>query len=148
MIKAQARFGERGASMVEFALAATALLVIMFGIVDFGRALYTYHTLSNAARLGTRYAIVRGSDCASGATDCPASKAQITTFVQGQAPLVVPTVTPSWSGMSSFGTTCDDTSHRAGCLVTVQTSFPFNFLLPFMPANVTISSQSQMVVSQ
>ena len=54
---------QRGSSMVEFVIAAMLLMLFVFGIIDFGRALYTYHAVSDAARLGSRFAIVRGSKC-------------------------------------------------------------------------------------
>ena len=53
---------ERGSTLVEFALVLIVLMVMMFGIIDFARALYTYHFVANVAREGTRYAIVRGRE--------------------------------------------------------------------------------------
>jgi len=43
--------------MVEFALIIPIFLLVVFGILDLGRAVYTYHTLNNAAREGARVAI-------------------------------------------------------------------------------------------
>ncbi len=50
--------GARGQSLVEFALVIPLLLFIVFGIVDFGRAIYAYNTLSESARQADRTAIV------------------------------------------------------------------------------------------
>jgi Flp pilus assembly protein TadG len=47
-----------GQALVEFALVFPVFLIILFGIVDFGRAIYAYNTLANAAREGARIAIV------------------------------------------------------------------------------------------
>ena len=52
---------ERGQSLVEFALVLPVLLLFIFGIVDAGRLIYTYNTVSNAARDGARVAIVNQS---------------------------------------------------------------------------------------
>lgn len=49
---------QRGAVLVEFALVLVLLLVLVFGIIDFGRALYTANSLNTAAREGARYAAV------------------------------------------------------------------------------------------
>jgi len=49
---------DRGQSLVEFALVAPVLLVILLGVVDLGRAIYYYNTLSNLAREGARAGIV------------------------------------------------------------------------------------------
>jgi Flp pilus assembly protein TadG len=44
--------------MVEFALVIPLLLVIVVGTLDFGRAIFAYNSISNAARSATRVAIV------------------------------------------------------------------------------------------
>lgn len=49
--------GERSQAMTEFALVAPVLLLLTFGIMDFGRALYFYVTAGAAAREGARIAI-------------------------------------------------------------------------------------------
>ena|SRR5688500_3949144 len=48
----------RGQAMVEFALIIPIFLLFVFGILDLARAVYTYHTLNNAAREGARVAAV------------------------------------------------------------------------------------------
>lgn len=45
---------ERGAELIEFALALPLLLVIIMGIFDFGLAFQRYEILTNAAREGAR----------------------------------------------------------------------------------------------
>jgi Flp pilus assembly protein TadG len=47
---------ERAAALVEFAIVLPILLLIVFGIVDFGRALYTANNLTSAVREGARLA--------------------------------------------------------------------------------------------
>ena len=44
--------------MTEFALVAPVLLLLTFGIIDFGRALYFYAAAGNAAREAARVAAV------------------------------------------------------------------------------------------
>src|SRR5687768_7515945 len=48
----------RGQAMVEFALIIPIFLLMIFGILDLGRAVYAYSTLNNAAREGARVAAV------------------------------------------------------------------------------------------
>jgi Flp pilus assembly protein TadG len=50
-----------GQALVEFALILPVLLLLIFGIVDAGRLIFTYNTVSNAARDGARVAIVNQS---------------------------------------------------------------------------------------
>ena len=47
---------DRGAAAVEFALCLPILLLLVFGIIDFGRALNAQLTLTQAAREGERLA--------------------------------------------------------------------------------------------
>jgi Flp pilus assembly protein TadG len=54
MRSTQARLRERGAAAVEFALVLPILMLIIFGIVDFGRMLNAQITLTEAAREGAR----------------------------------------------------------------------------------------------
>ncbi|MCA1605606.1 MAG: pilus assembly protein, partial [Acidobacteria bacterium] len=52
------RNGQRGATLVEFSIAATVFLMAMFAVIEFGRALWTHNALADAARRGARYAVV------------------------------------------------------------------------------------------
>jgi Flp pilus assembly protein TadG len=137
---------ERGTALVEFAIASTLALTMIFGIVDFGRGLYTFHLVSNAARAGSRYAIVRGSACA--VTGCPATSDQIQTYVRGLAPGIDPnslTVTTTWPG----GTNCAAGANDPGCPVTVTVTYPFKFLVRVLPSfTMSMTSSSTMVISQ
>ena len=48
--------GQRGQSLVEFALSSVVLLLLVGGLVDIGRAIYITEGLSSAAREGARHA--------------------------------------------------------------------------------------------
>lgn len=60
----RARDAERGAAAVEFALVSTLLIVLLFGIIAFGFALYRQQSALHAAREGARLAAVGVDDCA------------------------------------------------------------------------------------
>ena len=49
---------EEGAAVVEFALVLPILFLIVFGIIDFGRAFYTVNNIISAVREGSRYGAV------------------------------------------------------------------------------------------
>jgi len=52
------RRDHRGQTLVEFALILPIFILVLIGIFDFGRAVYAYNTISNAARQAVRVAIV------------------------------------------------------------------------------------------
>jgi Flp pilus assembly protein TadG len=154
------RSSERGTALVEFALVSTAALTIILGILDFGRALYSFHLVSEVARQGARHAIVNGvASCAGGTPD------PLQSWVSSQAPLVGSgslTVTTSCSNSTpcanASSTNCSNASNctaisapydTAGCIVSVEVDYPFHFLVPLV-SNLTLqmTSTSTMVISQ
>lgn len=58
MVQVFGRTDNKGQVMVETAIVLMFLLVLVFGIIEFGRALYTKNMLNNAARAGARAAVV------------------------------------------------------------------------------------------
>jgi Flp pilus assembly protein TadG len=48
---------QRSQALIEFALVSPVLLLLLFGIVDIGRAIFYYDTLNHAAREGARAAV-------------------------------------------------------------------------------------------
>lgn len=49
---------QRGAAMVEFALAVSVFFALLLGIMDFGRMLFTWNSAAEATRWGARLAVV------------------------------------------------------------------------------------------
>jgi hypothetical protein len=49
--------GQRSQALIEFALVSPVLLLLLFGVIDLGRAIFYYDTLNHAAREGARVAI-------------------------------------------------------------------------------------------
>ncbi|MBV9408308.1 MAG: pilus assembly protein [Candidatus Eremiobacteraeota bacterium] len=133
--------------MVEFAIAVAMLMTMIVGIVDIGRAMYAYHLVANVAQEGARYAAVHGSSCT--LSSCPATASAIQTYVRGQATGIDATrltVTTTWS----TGNSCAGSPYQsAGCTVSVQTSYPFTFIVSLLPNfTMTMRGSSQMVISQ
>jgi Flp pilus assembly protein TadG len=132
----------------------------MFGIIETGLMLYTYHFISEAAREGTRYAIVRGSSA--GATcaaytsppTCMATAPQIKSYVENLGfPGIDPskmTVTVNNVGYPA-GVICTPSAacNNPGNQVTVGITYHFPLNIPFVPAHTyTMTSTSAMIISQ
>lgn len=124
---------ERGVSSVEFALVLPLLLILMFGIIEFGLAWYSKQVVTNASREGARAGIVW--------QDPKMSDSEITAVVQNyltQSGFTQPvTVTVTGAGGAS------------GDPLTVRVShnYQFNVLPGFVTAvtgQVTIESTTVM----
>ena len=48
---------QRSQALIEFALVSPVLLLLLFGIIDIGRAIFYYDTINHAAREGARTAV-------------------------------------------------------------------------------------------
>jgi hypothetical protein len=57
----ESKKGIRGATAVEFALVLPLFVLLMLGIIDFGRYFFVQHTVQFATREGTRLALVGGT---------------------------------------------------------------------------------------
>ena len=137
---------ERSQALVETVLAVTIAFTLMFGIIDFGRAIFAYDVVASAARIGSRYAIVHGSACTI-TTVCPATVATIKAYVLTQVTGVTAStfaVTTTWAAAPG----CTASPYQgAQCLVKVQVQYPFNFVLPFHET-ITMTATSEMIISQ
>jgi hypothetical protein len=58
MRKISDRKNERGTSVAEFAMVALVFFILIFGIIEFGRLLYTHNALADATRRGARFAVL------------------------------------------------------------------------------------------
>jgi TadE-like protein len=59
-----------GQGMVEFALLVPVLMLMILGIADGARAVYTYNIISNSAREGAREAILAYNQCHNAGAPC------------------------------------------------------------------------------
>lgn len=55
---------ETGQALVEFTMILPVFLMLLFGLVEFGRGFYTWLLVTNAAREGARVAAVQGDSSA------------------------------------------------------------------------------------
>lgn len=55
---------ERGSTMAELTIIALVFFMLVIGIIEFGRFLYTHNALTDATRRGARYAVLHSSTSA------------------------------------------------------------------------------------
>lgn len=141
-----ARYRQRGATQVEMALSTFLLVMLLLVIVDFSRMMLVFTAVTNAARAGTRYAIVHGSDRSAGTgvdgSSSSANYSQITTVVQNFAGTGL--LDPS---KLTIAVNYPDNSNSAGSRVSVSVSYPFRPLVGYFPLSATLANTSEGVIT-
>lgn len=114
-----------GQSLVEFAVAAPLILILMLGLFDAGRVVIGYTTLTNAARVSARVAIVNQSN---DATCSPVRTFKCAASDQAVALGITPASVPD---LVINGTACELTGD---CTVTVTLSHSIDLVTPLLSA--------------
>jgi Flp pilus assembly protein TadG len=110
-----------GQTMVEFALIIPIFILILMGIFDLGRAIYTYTTINNAAHEAARLAIV----------DQNAAEVRDTAVGQAVGVRVVPAdVTVRWLSANYTDVAPCNATPRFGCAVEVTVAYAFTPATP------------------
>ena len=137
----------RAQALVEFALVVPWFFLLLFGIIEAGRFIFYYETLSNATREGARYAIVNGANTlgcpsgppAPGSSGCDTSGDNVSARVR-QSGIGLPnaiTVTPTWTPDNGRGST-----------VNVVAQMTYHVLVPLVPLpDITVKAESTLVIN-
>jgi Flp pilus assembly protein TadG len=126
------RGSSRGQTLTEFALILPVLLLGLMALLDFGRAIFAYNAISNAARMGGRTAIVNqttseiraraisqatGIDIDGASTSCPPS---------GASGVCIQFLT------SDLSANCNSSLTALGCVAQVTVKYSFTPLTPII----------------
>lgn len=124
------RRGERGAALLETAIALPLVLLVSVGIFEFGRAFQTWQVVTNAAREGARVAVLPNPVVGS-------VEGRVTAYLTaGQLPDPgSATVSVNRNAVISIGAT-----NASASVVTVQ--YPFNFVVLNPVARLIAGSSS------
>ena len=152
MISTLKRRGEAGQALIEFALVALFLLLLVVGFLELVLMVHTYNVLADSAKEGVRYAIVHGAANTGGCG--PASCAAITgapgtgvvkTYAQYSLHnTTAMTVTVDYNpGGNNGATACN----KSPCLVRVTVSYPYHafFGLGWPTINVNAAAQGRII---
>lgn len=136
--------GERGQAIIEVAIALPIIAAFTFMMIEVCLAFYSYCMISESAREGTRYAIVRGATCQTGSgASCTASASSINNAVTH---LGWPNL---GNGALSANTTYPDGSENPGSRVQVVVNYIYPYNIPFAPkGTLHMSSSSVMYIVQ
>jgi len=135
---------EGGATLVEFAFSLPLLFTFLFCFMQLCVAFYSYQLISECAREGSRYAMVRGASCPNSTTPtCEVTAAAVNTYVSG---LRYPNI---GGGIITVSTTYPSGSEAVGSLVKVKVTYVLSITMPFVPKNsLTMASTSQAYIVQ
>lgn len=114
---------EKGAAAVEFALVVPLLLLLLIGMLEFGRVYNAQIELSGAAREGARTMAVHNDPAAA------------RTATRQSAPALNPAIADSQIAITSGGTPCT---------VTVTATYPLTFLTGLFGSSITLTGKSTM----
>jgi Flp pilus assembly protein TadG len=161
---------DSGGTLVEFALSASLVIAMLFAVIEFSFALYSYHFVNEVARNLSRYAMVRGSSSLAtmpnhGFTDSGATLTQYarSTFQYPGVNVGQLTVTTTWftpiytynsANQRNELTGWTQCASGAGCnapgdAILVTATYPFLLSIPFYPnRTLNVVANSRMVISQ
>ena len=112
---------QRGAAAVEFALLVPFLLMMLFGVIDFGYMLNRDTTINNAAREGVRTASVGGTSAEVVAT----VNSYLPALTGNSLTITVSCLTPAGVACSSF-----DTGAASGGTAVVTVAYAHKWVTP------------------
>jgi Flp pilus assembly protein TadG len=143
--QSQRSLSSRAQALVEFAIVAPIFFLILFGVIDFGRYVYYTQILNNAAREGTRYAIVHGENGIppTGPPDDP-SGADVIEVVRNYAVGVIGLEDTSVLDIQVSW----DPDNTRDSRVTVTVDYSFTSVMPLVPIPpISVRGASSLVIN-
>ncbi len=126
----------RGSTLVESAIVAVVFLLLLVGIMEFGRLGLAYNEVSFAAQCAARYASVRGSSSghAASASDVQSAAKVYTGALDNKQVTVTTTWTPN---------------NNPGSTVKVKVAYKFDtVLLPLSGTTVPVQTTAAAIITQ
>ncbi|MGA8671069.1 MAG: TadE family protein [Terracidiphilus sp.] len=167
-----------GATLVELAVAASIYFSLLFGIIETCFALYTFNFVADAAREGSRYAIVRGANSCNVSSTFPncnllptditsSTNNPILTYIESvrypglnasnlSAAVTWWVASQNANGQTSWTTACTGVKdangnpcNNVGNAVKVVVTYRFPWSIPWLPnGTLSVNSTSEMMISE
>ena len=142
---------QRGTAMVETALVLPLALLLLFGIMEYGRFVMTQQVLTNAAREGCRYAVTHVNPVTIGGVTYGAATSNVTTVISNISPGV------QLSGQNTQIYASDTLGNNLGawssavegqcvCVKITGNYIPLVSKYLYMPTSIAFQAQSVMRV--
>lgn len=132
------RRSERGAAIVEFAVAATVFLTLTFAVLELGRLLWVHNALTDATRRGARYAVNQPQTAV-------ADIKNMTVYgnTAGTGSPLVSDLTPA-----QVNVTYDNFGIATGTVKVEIQAYDFRFVLPFVGTTLRMPAYSTTLTGE
>ncbi len=134
---------QNGQSLVEFALILPALVLVIAGVFDLGRAFYASITITNAAREGARFGTLN-PDLSQGMCDAAWREAQSSGITLNYGSIILACTTAvTCQASATPGLACSE-----GLPLTVRVNYNYNDMIFkfFFPTGINLQRQVEMLL--
>jgi Flp pilus assembly protein TadG len=132
------RRGERGAAIVEFAIAATIFLTMTFAVLELGRLLWIHNALADATRRAARYAVNQPQTAVSDIKNIA-----VYGNTAGTGSPLVNDLTPA-----QVTVTYNNFGIAEGTVTVAITSYDFRFVLPLVGTTIHLPDYSTTLTGE
>jgi Flp pilus assembly protein TadG len=143
-MKLKTRRRGRGQALVEFALVMPLILLLIFGAIDFGRAIYSYNAMSESSRQADRTAIVNQTPSA--VKNAAIAAAPAVALVAANVTVCYKTSDTLQTDCSNPGTDDCSSALQIGCLAFVTTTTTYQPITPILSSIVGVRQLSSTSV--
>lgn len=130
--------GERGAALVELAVAATVFLTATFAVLELGRLLWVHNALTDATRRGARYAVNQPQTAAA-----DVKNVAVYGNAAGTGTPLVSDLTPA-----QVNVTYNNFGLGAGTVTVQIQAYDFRFVLPFVGTTIRLPAYSTTLTGE
>jgi Flp pilus assembly protein TadG len=141
--------------MAEFAVVAGLFFMMIFGIIEFGRLLYTHNALTDAARRGARYAALHPKDaaCVKNVMIYGESNIDPATCTTSSPPLIsgltATNITVTYQGVDgNAASVTNPYGMNLGTTTVSITGYTFNLSIPFIAQSFTMPAYTTTLTAE
>jgi len=149
MVIRKHRGGRRwGASTVETAVIMIPLVMILFGVFEYGRLLMAWNLLNNSAREGCRYALANNTTYTTSAAFTTAVTSAVTSRMGGQDTKAYTGFTVTVTGTHNGASVSDLTTLVPGDMITVSVTGNYHFMnvIPYIKMTTALPITSAVTM--
>ena len=134
---------QRGSALIEFALVAVQLCLVLFSLIEFSRMVLVSTTVAHAARTGVRYAIVHGGNRTGTGVDGPSGPSGYTEITSNVTKYASTGLLDT--SRLTITVTYPDGNNDTGSRVSVTVVYPYD---PFvvLPLHFNLGSTTQGII--